>query len=211
MSPFHPSIQSFYKRDMPENKQDSCPPKQSKPGDGFTEDELANALDPLMRKWNPEREYEEFTIDQLSQGPKAVTFAGRVVNFSTFFGSTPKEPKAKGWHYLLVKDNTAAISVRVSLALEYESSNVVDCDNRSKFTSRTIPILFVSVCSLPSGRLSSQTCPRTQSPSLGFLSLPICSLDVSLPTTLCCIQAPALMVSVAHLFASERASRSKGS
>ncbi|KAH8687215.1 hypothetical protein BGZ60DRAFT_363882 [Tricladium varicosporioides] len=113
MSPSHPSIQTFYKGDLPENKQDALPPKHSKLGDGFTEDELANTLDPLMRKWNPEREYEEFTIDQLNQGPKAVTFVGRVVNYSTFFGSTPKEPKAKGWHYLLVRDNTAAISVKI--------------------------------------------------------------------------------------------------
>lgn len=89
----------------------SANPSPSSRGDGFTEEELADASDPLNRKWNPHREYQKTTIDNLAPGPGAVTFVGRVVNFRVIFGSSPKQPKATGWHYLIIKDDTAAISV----------------------------------------------------------------------------------------------------
>jgi len=107
----HPSIQSFYKREVAAENGEVVPEEPPRGGDGFTEEELADAFDPLNRKWNPEREYEDSTIDQLIPGPKAVTFVGRIVNFTTIFGRSQKQPKASGWHYMLVKDNTAAISV----------------------------------------------------------------------------------------------------
>ncbi|KAF4633664.1 hypothetical protein G7Y89_g4452 [Cudoniella acicularis] len=75
----YPSIQSFYKRTVPMEKQDGNPQAPPIPGDGFTEEELADTLDPLNRKWNPEREYEELTINQLVPGPKSVTFVGRTL------------------------------------------------------------------------------------------------------------------------------------
>ena len=111
MAPSYPSIQSFYKREIPlpaKTKEDAVLVRR---GDGFTEEELEDALDPRKRNWNPEREYEGSRIDQLIPGPKAVNFVGRIVNLSTIFGSSEKQPKAAGWHYLIVKDNTAAISV----------------------------------------------------------------------------------------------------
>ena len=113
MTHSYPSIQSFYKREVPTSakKDEEQQPSSKKQGDGFTEEEFADALDPLKRKWNPEREYEEATIDKLVPGPKAVAFVGRIVNVSTIFGSSQKQPKAAGWHYLIVKDDTAAISV----------------------------------------------------------------------------------------------------
>lgn len=83
----------------------------AEPGDGFTEEELAAALDPLKRKWNPARPYEACQIGELEQGPKAVTFTGRCVNFSTVFGKSTKEHSAKGWHRVLIKDDTGVISV----------------------------------------------------------------------------------------------------
>jgi hypothetical protein len=112
---YFPSIPSFYKTEEvfphPQTKATSPIPDPFKPGDGFTEEELANATDPLSRQWDPDREYEELSIDQLIPGPKAVTFMGRVVNFSTRLGSNPTQPKATGWHWLVVKDDSAAISV----------------------------------------------------------------------------------------------------
>lgn len=113
MAPSYPSIQSFYKREVPTlaKKEEESRSSPSKRGDGFTEEELADALDPLKRKWNPEREYDECTIDKLIPGPKAVTFIGRIVNLNIIHGSSQKQPKAAGWHYLIVKDDTAAISV----------------------------------------------------------------------------------------------------
>ena len=106
-----PSIQSFYKPEV-RIPQPALPVSEpAKPGDGFTEEELADALDPLHRKWNPEREYEESSISQLVPGPRAVTFVGRIVNLRTVSGRCAKQPKASGFHILIVKDDEAAISV----------------------------------------------------------------------------------------------------
>jgi hypothetical protein len=107
----HPSIQSFYKREVQKNGETVPDSEPTKEGDGFTEEELADALDPLNRKWNPQREYYELNIDGLIPGPRAVTFVGRVVNVNTIFGRCPKQPKATGWHYVLLRDDSAAISV----------------------------------------------------------------------------------------------------
>jgi hypothetical protein len=119
MAPSYPSIQSFFGREPTTPSTELSPPaavaSTSKVGDGFTEEELAETLDPLSRKWNPDREYEEFTISRLVPGPKAVTFMGRVVNLSTVFGKSSKQPKAAGWHYLTIKDDTGAISVSTSV------------------------------------------------------------------------------------------------
>ena len=108
----YPSIQTFYRREVPKPTENE-PPTSSTivPGDGFTEKELSDARDPLNRKWKPEQEYEELGIGDLVPGPKAVTFIGRVVNVSTIWGRSQKQPKAAGWHYLILKNNTAAISV----------------------------------------------------------------------------------------------------
>lgn len=111
--PAYPSIQSFYKREIakPGENIEITEVESIQPGDGFTEEELADALDPLNRKWNPEREYQEMTISELIPGPRAVTFAGRVVKINTLLGEPKKQPKAAGYHYLLLKDDSAAISV----------------------------------------------------------------------------------------------------
>jgi len=85
-----------------------------RPGDGFTKEEVANAFDPLTCNFDTNREYEDSSIDQLIPGPKAVTFAGRIVNLGTMLGDDPKHPKAAGWHNLIVKDDSAAIGVELS-------------------------------------------------------------------------------------------------
>jgi hypothetical protein len=120
MTPTHPSIQSFYKREIRIQNTEAPEAISAKPGDGFTEEELADALDPLNRKWNPEREYEELNITQLVPGPRAVTFCGRIVNLNTVHGRNPKQPKASGWHFLIVKDDSAAISVWFHPFLHFE-------------------------------------------------------------------------------------------
>ncbi|RDW82910.1 hypothetical protein BP5796_04401 [Coleophoma crateriformis] len=125
MAPPYPSIQSFYKREVPvpvpksttaTTGQGHATSSTVKLGDGYTEDEVAEALDPLARKWNPSREYEERGINELTTGPKAVTFLGRIVNFNTVYGSSRKQPKASGWHYMLIKDDEACISVKLYFA-----------------------------------------------------------------------------------------------
>lgn len=112
----YPSIQSFYEREVPKSTaKDLAATSAAIPGDGFTKYELSDALDPLNRKWKPEQDYQELGIGDLVPGPKAVNFIGRVVNASTVYGRSQKQPKAGGWHYLILKDNTAAISVHITL------------------------------------------------------------------------------------------------
>lgn len=121
------SIRPFYDRQSAGHRE------PTKTGDGFTEDELNEALDPLTRKWNPEREYDELSIAELVPGPRAVTFMGRVVNLSTVFGRSTKQPKAAGWHYVVLKDDSAAISV-----CAYIYPSTIECSltaPRSSYTS----------------------------------------------------------------------------
>lgn len=125
MAPSHPSIQSFYQRETPSSKAlpgidsssspaPACSPgKVIQPGDGFTEEELAEATDPMTRRWNPSREYEEKEIAELVRGPKAVMIVGRVVNFSEILGKSTTQPKARGWHNMLVRDDSGVLQVCV--------------------------------------------------------------------------------------------------
>ena len=85
------SLCAFFRLTSHYSEKGEAEPFQAvKVGDGFTEEELTEALDPLTRKWNPEREYDQMTIGQLVPGPKAVTFMGRIVNFRTVFGHSQK-------------------------------------------------------------------------------------------------------------------------
>jgi hypothetical protein len=105
-----PSIQSFYAREVG----DVAEPEQltgAASGEGFTEDELTDALDPLTRKWNPDKDYEGLAIAQLIPGPRAVNFAGRIVSLNLTQGQSQTHPKASGWHNIIVKDDSAAIAV----------------------------------------------------------------------------------------------------
>ncbi|KAF5874832.1 putative myo-inositol-1-phosphate synthase protein [Botrytis fragariae] len=85
-------------------------------GDGFTEEELHEAMDPLAQKWNPSREYESMTVGELIPGPKAVTFIGRVVSFATIIGKSAKQPRARGWHYVGVRGEGGVVSIKLYFA-----------------------------------------------------------------------------------------------
>jgi hypothetical protein len=108
----HPTIQSFFKREIPLAKANEVASLPS--GDGFTKEEVANALDPLNTKFNPSREYRAFDIGSLTPGPNPVMFQGRVVNFSTHFGKSKSQSAAKGWHHMIMKDNTGTICVSLN-------------------------------------------------------------------------------------------------
>ncbi|OQO09850.1 hypothetical protein B0A48_04202 [Cryoendolithus antarcticus] len=87
-------------------------------GDGFTATEVQNALRPapssLTDTWHPTAEYAECEIRDLQPGPRAVTFMGRVANIFDVGVGTGKTPKsAKGCVKLCVKDERAAVTVRV--------------------------------------------------------------------------------------------------
>lgn len=81
-------------------------------GDGFTAEELQEALKPKPAEpWHPSTEYAELDIRDLEPGPKAVTFMGRIANIFDV-ANTPKTPRsAKGCIKLLVKDDRAAVTV----------------------------------------------------------------------------------------------------
>ena len=89
-------------------------------GDGFTSQELQQALTPPPAKpWQPEVDYAECDIGELYPGPRAVTFMGRVANIFDV-ANAPKTPRsAKGCVKLCVKDDHAAITVRVWYANRY--------------------------------------------------------------------------------------------
>ncbi|EPQ67309.1 Bgt-1786 [Blumeria graminis f. sp. tritici] len=78
--------------------------------------ELANVSSPPQKKWDLEHDYERLTINKLLPGPKPVSFHGIIVNFSTRHGSSTKHPRAKGWHYLIIKDAHAVISIKLYFA-----------------------------------------------------------------------------------------------
>lgn len=83
-------------------------------GDGFTEEELQGALRPKpVEAWHPEFEYADREISDLTPGPNAITFMGRVANIFDVTNA-PQSPKsAKGCLKLVVKDGGGAITVRL--------------------------------------------------------------------------------------------------
>mgnify|MGYP003623007014 CR=1 FL=1 len=108
----YPSVQAFY---TPEPVQGATEIQKvatpSGPGDGFTEEEVEIALDPLKTPFNPSREYLQCDIGSLIPGPQAVTITGRVVNFNTQYGKSKSHSAATGWHHMIIKDDTGGICV----------------------------------------------------------------------------------------------------
>ncbi|KAF7883712.1 uncharacterized protein EAF02_005632 [Botrytis sinoallii] len=71
-------------------------------GDGFTEEELHEAMDPLAKSGNPSREYER---------PKAVTFIGRVVSFATIIGKSANNQELGDGIMLVLEEKVVLFSV----------------------------------------------------------------------------------------------------
>jgi hypothetical protein len=111
MAPSFPSVQSFFQPAIPLQKAVRREAAITTPGDAFTEEEVESTLDPLNSKFNPNREYLKCDIGTLIPGPQTVTFMGRVVNFSTVYGRSKSHVAAKGWHHMIVKDDTGAVCV----------------------------------------------------------------------------------------------------
>lgn len=126
----HPSIQSFFKREvhplptppstskytttsLPSSPPPANPSSPTRPGEGFTPAELAAAQDPLACVFNPTREYEKREIGRLETGPLPVCFVGRVVNFSVTYGKSKSQGAARGCIGMVVADGTGAIAVSI--------------------------------------------------------------------------------------------------
>lgn len=107
------SIQSFFSTRTSPTK--VIPPESPPvPGDGFTAEELDNALLPVRQdNWTPRGVYDEYEIDALMFGLNRVKIVGRLVNM--FESShTTKLPKGLGGSvHLVVKDDTGAVTVSI--------------------------------------------------------------------------------------------------
>lgn len=136
MTPSYPSIQSFYQREStsrhnqaqqqsgpqsPPSSTAASPLSSSLPvsDNGFSSSELSSRTGHSHQVWHPQRNYELVKIGDLVPGPRALRFEGRIVNFRTLYGKTQKQPRALGWQYLLVKDDSGVISVCAPLLLLY--------------------------------------------------------------------------------------------
>jgi hypothetical protein len=126
----YPSVQTFYRPEPVRGITESYKATALfNPGDGFTEEEIENSLDPLKSPFNPSREYLQRDIGSLTPGPQAVTFIGRVVNFNTQYGTSKSHAAATGWHHMIVKDDTGGICVsllrsRPSLQAQTQATNM---------------------------------------------------------------------------------------
>ena len=102
------SIQQFF---LPTPSTSPTKRLESTVGDGFTAEEIQEAIAPKPREWHPEQEYEDREISSLEPGPKPVTFMGRVGNLFDV-ANTQKTPRsAKGCIKICLKDGVAAITV----------------------------------------------------------------------------------------------------
>lgn len=118
MAPQVPSIQSFFQPEVPSAQR----PKKRKHtelnednGDGFTSSEISSALHPTLHKWQPRSTYVETDIGSLVPGPGCVALMGRVVNFYDQEMKSKIPQAAKGCLKVVVKDDTGAFAVGVSL------------------------------------------------------------------------------------------------
>lgn len=113
------SIQAFF-TPTPSSSSPTKQASSSSIGDGFTQEELREALKPApVEPWQPKVDYVECEIRDLHPGPRAVTFMGRVANIFDV-ANAPKTPRsAKGCVKLCVKDDHDAVTVRLWYANRY--------------------------------------------------------------------------------------------
>lgn len=119
MSTQFPSIQSFFERKSPPQKNKRFGiDLQADAGDGFDDEEMHVALHPTLQNWRPRVEYEDVDISSLISGPKCVNIMGRVVNLYQQVTPSKKPQAARGCWKVMVKDDTGALMVcAVSLSL----------------------------------------------------------------------------------------------
>jgi hypothetical protein len=114
------SIQAFFSPTPASSSPTKQPPSSSSIGDGFTSEEVQEALKPAaVEPWQPKVDYLDCEIRDLHPGPRAVTFMGRIANIFDV-ANAPKTPRsAKGCVKLCVKDDHDAVTVRVWYANHY--------------------------------------------------------------------------------------------
>lgn len=123
MPPQFPSIQSFFQTSksssskQPAKHSSKTPAEQGALGDGFTADEVNAVLYPKIdNSWTPTEHYEDVDIASLAPGPHRVTFRGRIVNLYDQQCLSKKPRAAKGCVKCIVKDDSGAVTVRMSFS-----------------------------------------------------------------------------------------------
>jgi hypothetical protein len=106
------SIQAFFPPQSSPIKPSLSAPSSPISGDGFTSEELQNALQPTPHDdWTPGGEYDEYEIDSLVPGPARIKIVGRLVNLFENSSGTKLPLAAKGALHIVVKDDTGAVTV----------------------------------------------------------------------------------------------------
>lgn len=86
-----------------------------KPADGLAPSNAGAGLHPGTEVWHPKGVYEQVNISDLQPGLCKVTFKGRIVNSSLSLETNPGSKISmlpKGYHFLVLKDNTGLVAVR---------------------------------------------------------------------------------------------------
>jgi hypothetical protein len=155
------SIQAFF-HPTPAASSPAKQPSSSSIGDGFTPEELEDALKPTPAEpWQPKVDYLECEIRDLYPGPRAVTFMGRVANIFDV-ANVPKTPRsAKGCVKLCVKDDHDAVTVRVWFADHCPrvrlGSLVSVWTNHSRSSSGLIHVFTYSRSAVSDGELGNMS------------------------------------------------------
>ncbi|KAH8202838.1 hypothetical protein TruAng_003001 [Truncatella angustata] len=111
MSSF-PSIQSFYKREIV-GKSGITQHNASNTNDGFTSQEVSDALHPLSRPWRPNGVYRKCPIASIEAGPCSYEILGRVVNFSSPSARNHAHSATEGQYRIVLSDENGAIAVKL--------------------------------------------------------------------------------------------------
>ena len=111
MSPQFPSIRDFFQADPSTQRTNTLLTFDSSISDGFTPEEMDTTQDLPVEQWETNQDYTDISVGDLVPGPRKVTFVARIVNFYNQPIASKKPQAAKGCLNLLVKDDTAAITV----------------------------------------------------------------------------------------------------
>lgn len=113
MVPSFPTIQSFYRGELPETS-DSPQNRQYTSGDGFTGQEVSSTLRPLSQPWNPDRAYRKQSISRLHTGPGHYEVTGRIVNFTQPGTWNNPQSSTEEQYLILLIDDTGVIAVSIA-------------------------------------------------------------------------------------------------
>lgn len=113
----HPTIKDFFESDESSQRRNTLLTFGTPIGDGFTPEEMEASVSLTPEQWQPSQDYDDVSIGDLSPGPRRVTFVARIVNFYNQPIVSKKPQAAKGCLNMLVKDDTAAITVCFVVAL----------------------------------------------------------------------------------------------